>query len=763
MKRMLFNATHAEEFRVALVDGQQLIDLDLESAVRSEKKGNIYKGKVTKVEPSLEACFVDYGAKKQGFLPFKEIYRDYFQNYNSKTPISNVKIDTVIREGQEMIVQVDKDERGTKGAALTTFISLAGRFLVFMPNNPKGGGISRRIAGEDRAELRQLLANLDVNSQHSLIARTEGIGRTQDELQWDLNFLMKTWEVIEQESAKLKAPFLIYQESNLIVRAIRDYLSADVAEIIVDDPEVYERARRFINQVMPHNARKLKLYQDSIPLFSRYQIESQISAAYLREVRLRSGGSITIDYTEALISIDVNSGRATKGADIEETALHTNLEAVEEVARQLRIRDLGGLIVIDLIDMSAHKNQQAVQSRFKGALRADRARVQVGQISRFGLLEMSRQRLRSSISEVNYRQCPRCEGMGNIRSVISSSLNLLRLIEEDALKENTEAVQVTLPLDMATYLLNEKRYELNQLETRLASRIIIIPTDELDSPHFQIKRLSSNELDTLTGVSSFEQKVDIETRQASVTASLKMKQPEKPSVQLDQIGHEAPPVRMQAETTTKPPEHPASEHPGLIKRLTSVLFGASPKEDPVAKNDEPDTPEKPKRKTQRKSPDSPDRPARQPNRSRGKKTTSKKRGPARGGAQGAPKKKSAKPDGRTPNQGKKQPAKPRPQRKKAPARKPGTKRNTAGVKPTKSPGKTNAQGKGGYLGPTETNDLIHQQQSAQPGKPPPPPQHPKNRNNNQKGFGASVNSMGGVAATPEIPKDLPDDIGNRKN
>ena len=465
MKRMLFNATHAEELRVAIVDGQKLIDLDLESAVRSERKGNIYKGIVTKVEPSLEACFVDYGAEKQGFLPLKEIYREYFKKYDSKTSITDLKIDSVIKEGQEMIVQVDKDERGTKGAALTTFVSLAGRFLVFMPNNPKGGGISRRIAGEDRTELRDILSKLDIGSQHALIARTEGIGRTQEEMQWDLDFLNKLWETIEQASSGPKAPFLIYQESNLIVRSIRDHLSKGISEVIVDDEEVYDRAERFIKQVMPHNLNKLKLYKDSVPLFSRYQIEGQIDSAFNREVTLPSGGSLSIDHTEALIAIDVNSARATKGGDIEETALHTNLEAVEEVARQLRIRDMGGLVVIDLIDMSVSRNQRTVENRLKDSLKADRARVQVGHISRFGILEMSRQRLRSSISDMNYRVCPRCEGMGTIRSVVSSSLHLLRIIEDEALKENTEAIQVALPLDMATYLLNEKRHELYQLES----------------------------------------------------------------------------------------------------------------------------------------------------------------------------------------------------------------------------------------------------------------------------------------------------------
>jgi len=504
---MLFNATHAEELRVAIVDGQKLLDLDIESSVRSERKGNIYKAVVTKVEPSLEAAFVNYGAEKHGFLPLKEIYRGYFKNYDSKTSISNVKIDQVIKEGQEMIVQVDKDERGTKGAALTTFISLAGRFVVLMPNNPKGGGISRRISGDDRAELRDALAELEVKSNHALIARTAGIGRSPEELQWDLNFLTKLWSSIEEAGESRKAPFLIYQESNLIVRTIRDHLNSEISEIIIDDSEIFERAQRFMNQVMPHNLTRLKFYNDPIPLFSRYQIENQIESAFNREVNLPSGGSIVIDHTEALISIDVNSARATKGGDIEETALQTNLEAVEEVARQLRIRDIGGLVVIDLIDMSAGKNQRAVENRLKDALKPDRARVQIGKISRFGLLEMSRQRLRSSISDANYLNCPRCNGTGTIRSVVSSSLNLLRIIEDEALKENTEAIQISLPLDMATYLLNEKRHELNQLETRLASRVIIIPSDELASPHFELRRLRSEELDELSGVPSYRQKM----------------------------------------------------------------------------------------------------------------------------------------------------------------------------------------------------------------------------------------------------------------
>ena len=573
MKRMLFNATHAEELRVAIVEGQKLLDLDIESAIRNEKKGNIYKAVVTKVEPSLEAAFVDYGAEKHGFLPLKEIYRAYFRNYDSRTPISNVKIDEVIKEGQEMIVQVDKDERGTKGAALTTFISLAGRFLVLMPNNPKGGGISRRISGEDRAELREALSQLEIDSDHALIARTAGIGRSIDELQWDLDFLEKLWRSIEEAAEARKGPFLIYQESNLIVRAIRDHLSADISEIVIDDPEIFERAQRFMAQVMPHNLTRLRHYDDSVPLFSRFQIENQIESAFTREVNLPSGGSIVIDHTEALISIDVNSARATKGGDIEETAFHTNLEAVEEVARQLRIRDIGGLVVIDLIDMTVGKNQRSVENRLKEALRPDRARVQVGKISRFGLLEMSRQRLRASISDSNYRICPRCNGTGTIRSVVSSSLNLLRLIEEEALKENTEAIQVALPLDMATYLLNEKRHELNQLEARLASRVIIVPSDELASPHFELRRLRSEELDQLSGVPSYKQEIKIESQDQHPIEALKSAKQSKPSIEIDQINHVAPPAPQPGPAETVVPSVAENDSLGLLQRIARSLFG----------------------------------------------------------------------------------------------------------------------------------------------------------------------------------------------
>ena len=583
MKRMLFNATHPEELRVAIADGQKLLDLDIESAIRNERKGNIYKAVVTKVEPSLEAAFVDYGAEKHGFLSLKEIYREYFRNYDGRTPISSVRIEQVIEEGQEMIVQVDKDERGTKGAALTTFISLAGRFLVLMPNNPKGGGISRRISGEDRSELRDALAGLELPSEHALIARTAGIGRRTEELQWDLDFLKKLWQSIERAAEESKGPFLIYQESNLIVRTIRDHLSVDISEIIIDDEEIFERAQRFMNQVMPQNLVRLKLYQGNIPLFSRYQIESQIESAFTREVSLPSGGSIVIDHTEALISVDVNSARATKGGDIEETAFRTNLEAVEEMARQLRIRDIGGLVVIDLIDMTNVENQRSVENRFKEALRPDRARVQIGKISRFGLLEMSRQRLRSSLSDANYRSCPRCNGTGTIRSVVSSSLNLLRLIEDEALKENTEAIQVDLPLDMATYLLNEKRHELNQLEARLASRIIIIPNERLESPHFDLRRLRSEELDELGSIPSYEQKIDKSGYEPDLKDSLKSPRQAKASVEIDSIKHSAPPPPYTPETPDDsrgkaPPHATDSGKPvGLLRRIAQSLFGTGSK------------------------------------------------------------------------------------------------------------------------------------------------------------------------------------------
>ncbi|MGD8207688.1 MAG: Rne/Rng family ribonuclease, partial [Thiohalocapsa sp.] len=442
MKRMLINATQPEELRVAIVDGQQLFNLDIESPGREQKKANIYKGTITRVEPSLEAAFVDYGSERHGFLPLKEISRNYFQGELKPGTKANIK--ELIKEGQELMVQIDKEERGTKGAALTTFISLAGRYLVLMPNNPRAGGVSRRIEGADRSELREALSQLSLPEDMGLIVRTAGVGKNAEELQWDLDYLLQLWDAIKTSSEERKAPFLIYQESDIIIRSIRDHLRADIGEIVVDNPEMFHRAEEFVRQVMPHNLKKLRLYQDEVPLFTRYQIESQIESAFQREVRLPSGGSVVIDHTEALTSIDINSARATKGADIEETALNTNLEAVDEIARQLRLRDLGGLFVIDFIDMTPAKNQREVENRLRDALKQDRARVQIARISRFGLLEMSRQRLRPSLGESSQHVCPRCKGHGTIRGVESLALSVLRIVEEEAMKENTARIVAQL-------------------------------------------------------------------------------------------------------------------------------------------------------------------------------------------------------------------------------------------------------------------------------------------------------------------------------
>jgi len=575
VKRILFNATHPEELRVAVVDGQRLLDLDLESAVRQQKKGNIYKAVITRVEPSLEAAFVNYGAERHGFLPFKEIYRGYFQNYSGKTPISEVNISDVIKEGQELIVQVAKDERGNKGAALTTFISLAGRFLVLMPNNPKGGGISRRITGRQRSELKKNLDTLELESKHALIARTAAVDRTEEELRWDLEFLSDLWTAIEGASNASKAPILIYQESNLIVRTIRDSLNEHVQELIIDDREIFERAQRFVKQVMPHNVDKIKFHEGPTPLFSRFQIENQIESAFSREVRLRSGGSIVIDHTEALIAVDVNSAKATKGGDIEDTALNTNLEAVEEIARQLRIRDLGGLVVLDLIDMYENQNQRKVEAKLKESLRMDRARVQVGRISQFGMLEMSRQRLRSSIGDANYHSCPRCDGTGHIRSVVSNSLNLLRLIEDEAIKENTEAVQVYLSLESAAYLLNEKRRELAMLEARVATKIIVIPSSDFENPHFQIQRMRSNDLDESGDKPSYQLKADIDRSPKLEGISTKQVRAEKPLVGLEQMTHGSPPPTPTRLQPTESATAKSSENVGLFKRFWTTLTGTS--------------------------------------------------------------------------------------------------------------------------------------------------------------------------------------------
>jgi len=491
MKRMLFNATQAEELRVAIVDGQKLIDLDIESAAKEQRKSNIYKGVITRIEPSLEAAFVDYGAERHGFLPFKEVSRSYFQ---PGIEVGRAKINEALKEGQELIVQVDKDERGNKGAALTTYVSLAGRYLVLMPNNPRGGGVSRRVDGDERTELRETLDQVEVPSGMSLIARTAAIGRQAEELQWDLNYLLQLWRAIDGVAGEQKGPLLIYQEGSLVIRAIRDYFQPEIGEILIDTDDIYEQARAFMAQVMPNNVNRVKRYRDDVPLFSRFQIEHQIETAFARQVNLPSGGAIVIDHTEALVAVDVNSGRATKGSDIEETAFKTNQEAADEIARQLRLRDLGGLIVIDFIDMESQRNQREVENRLRDALRFDRARVQMGKISRFGLMELSRQRLRPALAETSYIPCPRCTGTGHIRSTESAALHILRILEEEAMKENTAAVHTQVPVDVATFLLNEKRGDIQAIELRHKVTILLIPNIHLETPAHAITRLRHDDL-----------------------------------------------------------------------------------------------------------------------------------------------------------------------------------------------------------------------------------------------------------------------------
>ncbi len=494
MKRMLINATQAEELRVALVDGQKLYDFDIEVPSKEQKKSNIYKGIITRVEPSLEAAFINYGAEKHGFLPFKEISPVYRQPQDgADTEGRRPAIKDLIKEGQEILVQIEKEERGNKGAALTTYISLAGTYLVLMPNNPKAGGISRRIEGETRSELRDVMAALEIPDSMGLIVRTAGCGKNVEELQWDLNYLLQLWEAIERSSSEQAAPFLVFQESNVIIRALRDHLRGNIDEILIDNEDSFNLVQKFLKQVMPHFLPKAKLYQDAVPLFSRYQIESQIEMAYGREVQLPSGGSLVIDHTEALTSIDINSARATKGSDIEETALNTNLEAADEIARQLRLRDLGGLFVIDFIDMMSNKNQRAVETQLKDALKIDRARIQTSRISRFGLLEMSRQRMRPSLGDSTQLPCPRCKGQGTIRNVESVALSVLRIIEEEAMKKGTEKVIAHLPIECATFLLNEKRHAIEQIEARLKVGIVILPSKHLDTPAYDIERIKEKD------------------------------------------------------------------------------------------------------------------------------------------------------------------------------------------------------------------------------------------------------------------------------
>lgn len=580
MKRMLINATQPEEVRVALVDGQKLYDLDIESAGREQKKSNIYKGRVVRIEPSLEAAFIDYGSERHGFLPFKEIARVLFKPEDQNNPRGGRPgIKDVIEEGQEFIIQIEKEERGNKGAALTTFVSLAGRYLVLMPNNPRAGGVSRQIEGSDRSEAKDAMANLTVPEGMGLILRTAGVGKSSEELQWDLDYLNQLWDAIAKAADERSAPFLVYQESEVIIRAIRDYLRKDISEIWVDSPEVHKRSYDFMSQVMPHNLEKLKLYSDKDPLFTRYQIENQIESAFSREVRLPSGGAVIIDHTEALISIDINSARSTAGSDIEDTALNTNLEAAEEVARQLRLRDIGGLIVIDFIDMLNSRNQRAVENAMRDHLRMDRARVQVGRISRFGLLEMSRQRLRPSLGESSHIPCPRCDGQGTIRDVESLALSVLRIIEEEAMKDLTAKVISRLPVDAATFLLNEKRVQISEVQHRHDVEILVIPDSNMVTPQYSVQRIRLSDAKQGENQHSYQLKSD-ENEAEVITAgnTARKLQVEQPAVK--QIVPQAPvPV-------SAPVENGSAKSKGLISRLFGSLFGVPEEENADKKQDD---------------------------------------------------------------------------------------------------------------------------------------------------------------------------------
>ncbi|PKO34884.1 MAG: ribonuclease E/G [Betaproteobacteria bacterium HGW-Betaproteobacteria-7] len=573
MKRMLFNATQAEELRVAIVDGQKLIDLDIESASKEQRKSNIYKGVITRIEPSLEACFVDYGADRHGFLPFKEVSRAYFQ---PGVEASRAKINEALKEGQELIVQVDKDERGNKGAALTTYVSLAGRYLVLMPNNPRGGGVSRRVDGDERAELRDVMDQLEVPNGMSLIARTAAIGRQAEELQWDLNYLLQLWSAIEGAAKQQNGAFLIYLEGSLVIRAIRDYFQPDIGEILIDTDEVYEQARAFMGTVMPGNINRVKRYRDDVPLFSRFQIEHQIETAFGRQVNLPSGGAIVIDHTEALVAVDVNSGRATKGSDIEETAFKTNLEAAEELARQLRLRDLGGLIVIDFIDMESSKNQREVENRLRDGLRFDRARVQMGKISRFGLMELSRQRLRPALAETSYISCPRCTGTGHIRSTESAALHILRILEEEAMKENTGAVHVQMPVDVATFLLNEKRPDIQAIELRHKVTILLIPNIHLETPAHTITRLRHDDLNSEDTREPSYRMVDAPIEEAIKLATMQESVKPRQEAMVKGISPDQPAPVMAEKTVEAPAAALSPAEPGLFAKIAS-WFRSSPK------------------------------------------------------------------------------------------------------------------------------------------------------------------------------------------
>ena len=555
MKRMLFNATQPEELRVAIVDGQKLVDLDIETAGKEQRKSNIYKAIITRIEPSLEACFVEYGGTRHGFLPFKEVAPQYYQSgANSRSSIKEA-----LREGQELLVQVEKDERGNKGAALTTYISLAGRYIVLMPNNPNGGGVSRRIEGEDRNELRDVLSQVEVPKGMSIIARTAGIGRNAEELQWDLNYLKQLWDAIDGAAQSEKAPSLIYLESSLVVRAIRDYFNPEIGEILIDTDDIFQQAQAFMGTVMPDHVDRIKRYHDDVPLFSRFQIEHQIESAHARQVNLPSGGAIVIDHTEALTAIDINSARSTRGSDIETTALNTNLEAADEIARQLRLRDLGGLIVIDFIDMEATKNQRAVEDRLRDALHFDRARIQTAKISRFGLLELSRQRLAPSLEEGNHTTCPRCNGIGHIRGTESSALNILRIIQEEAMKDSSAAIHAQVPVDVATFLLNEKRSDIHRIEHRFKVSVVLIPNPHMETPHYTVNRLRMDDItaDHLQASYKLVEKPE-ETKAVSAAAA-------------QEAAKTAP--RAQAAVKGIIPTQPAPKHEVKEEKKTSLLGG----------------------------------------------------------------------------------------------------------------------------------------------------------------------------------------------
>ena len=580
MKRMLINATQKEELRVALVDGQRLFDLDIESPGHEQKKANIYKGKITRVEPSLEAAFVDYGAERHGFLPLKEIAREYFPDDYVFQGRPNIR--DILSEGQEVIVQVNKEERGNKGAALTTFVSLAGSYLVIMPNNPRAGGISRRIEGDERTELKEALSSLDVPEGVGLIVRTAGVGKSPEELQWDLKVLLHHWEAIKQASQNRPAPFLIHQESDVIVRAIRDYLRRDIGEILIDSPKVFEKAKEHIKLVRPDFINRVKLYQGEVPLFSHYQIESQIESAFQREVRLPSGGSIVIDVTEALTAIDINSARSTRGGDIEETALNTNLEAADEIARQLRLRDLGGLVVIDFIDMTPVRHQREVENRIRDAVRQDRARIQISRISRFGLLEMSRQRLSPSLGESSHHICPRCQGTGKVRDNESLSLSILRLIEEEALKENTKQVHTIVPVQIASYLLNEKRKAISNIEKRHNVDVIVAPNEAMETPHFSVFRLrDGEELNELSyNLAKIHCEKDESTEESLVSRNVET------TVVAEQPAVESAAVALSISEAAPTPVERKSNEPSLLAKIIAKIKGlfASESEENKPKN-----------------------------------------------------------------------------------------------------------------------------------------------------------------------------------